>query len=165
MEREVENGSGEADTRRHYYWPSLDGLRGVAVLLVMVYHLGYRVPVGGFLGVDVFFVLSGFLITTLLINEFAQRQTVAFGYFYARRALRLLPALAAVCLITAVLVELRGTGEQQHHTFVGVPLVLLYVVNWAMALGHVVDAGWLSPHGASPSKSSSTFSGQDCSGS
>src|SRR6185295_10848878 len=75
------------------YRPALDGLRGVAVLAVMVYHSG--LIRGGFLGVDVFFTLSGFLITTLLLEEYARTGTLAIGRFYIRRALRLLPALLA----------------------------------------------------------------------
>jgi len=84
------------------YRPWLDGLRGVAILLVLVYHLGL-LP-GGFLGVDVFFVLSGFLITSLLVEEWQRRGTISFRHFYLRRALRLLPAyftfLLACCLYT-----------------------------------------------------------------
>ena len=81
------------------YLPALDGLRAVAVLAVMAYHSG--LIHGGFLGVDVFFTLSGFLITTLLCEEHARTGTLAIGSFYARRALRLLPALVAFLLIWA----------------------------------------------------------------
>ena len=73
--------------------PALDGLRAVAVLGVMLYHGGAPVVSGGFLGIDVFFVLSGFLITSLLLSEWARRLTIQLGQFWARRARRLLPAL------------------------------------------------------------------------
>jgi peptidoglycan/LPS O-acetylase OafA/YrhL len=74
------------------YLPQLDGLRGVAVSLVVLHHaLGW--PAGGFIGVDLFFVLSGFLITTLLLQEWAHRGTIALGAFWLRRILRLYPAL------------------------------------------------------------------------
>jgi peptidoglycan/LPS O-acetylase OafA/YrhL len=81
--------------RRLGYVPALDGARGVAILLVVLMH-AYNNPTGGFLGVEIFFVLSGFLITTLLLQE--QRRTGRIGLraFYRRRALRLVPALAVV---------------------------------------------------------------------
>src|SRR5690349_3412588 len=91
--------------------PALDGVRGLAVLLVMMVHLQLLMPYrqtgvravdgfirGGYLGVDLFFVLSGFLITALLLDESNRRGTVRFGAFYIRRALRLLPALYVLLL-------------------------------------------------------------------
>jgi len=91
------------------YRPALDGLRAVAISAVVLYHAGGFVP-GGYLGVDLFFVLSGFLITTLLLGERADRGSVSLRNFYRRRALRLLPALflllaifIAVSMIFAVL--------------------------------------------------------------
>ena len=79
------------------YRPALDGLRAIAVLAVLAYHSG--LIHGGFLGVDVFFTLSGFLITTLLLEEHARAGTIAIGRFYVRRALRLLPALVVFLLV------------------------------------------------------------------
>ena len=78
--------------------PALDGLRGVAILTVMLFHATLNLaggprPLGGFLGVDIFFVLSGFLITALLLQEWERTGAVNLKAFYARRALRLLPAL------------------------------------------------------------------------
>src|SRR6266700_3504348 len=82
------------------YVPALNGIRGVAIAGVLAYHAyGLR---GGYLGVDLFFVLSGFLITTLLLEEFDQVGTVSLRGFYRRRALRLLPALVAVLTVAAV---------------------------------------------------------------
>src|SRR5215813_13118594 len=75
----------------------LDGLRGVAILLVLLFHL--RLIRGGSLGVDVFFVLSGFLITTLLVEEYQRRGAIRLGQFYLRRVLRLVPALAVIILL------------------------------------------------------------------
>ena len=91
------------------YRRSLDGVRGVAILAVMAYHFRsatHAIPTrGGFLGVDVFFVLSGFLITSLLCDELATKGRIRLTLFYARRAQRLLPALftmIALFLIWAV---------------------------------------------------------------
>jgi peptidoglycan/LPS O-acetylase OafA/YrhL len=85
--------------------PDIEGLRGVAVLLVVFFHAGllsnapFQVP-GGFIGVDLFFVVSGFLITGLLIREREKTGKVSFAKFYARRVRRILPAAAVVLLIT-----------------------------------------------------------------
>jgi peptidoglycan/LPS O-acetylase OafA/YrhL len=78
------------------YRPWLDGMRGLAILAVFIYHL--QLIAGGFVGVDLFFVLSGFLITSLLLEEWQQRGTISFGRFYLRRALRLLPGLLALLI-------------------------------------------------------------------
>src|SRR5947208_4753588 len=79
--------------------PALDGIRGLAVLAVMLFHQGYLG--GGSLGVDVFFVLSGFLITSLLLIDHANTGRVISLRFWARRARRLLPALIILILIAA----------------------------------------------------------------
>ncbi|MFI5960409.1 acyltransferase family protein [Cryptosporangium sp. NPDC051539] len=84
------------------YRPALDGLRAVAVLAVLVYHLGASWLPGGFLGVDLFFVLSGFLITTLLLEEWSARGRIDLGTFWLRRARRLLPP--ALLVVAAVMV-------------------------------------------------------------
>lgn len=80
----------------------IQGLRAVAVLLVVAYHAGLPVP-GGFTGVDVFFVISGFVITSLLVSELAARDSLSLRRFYARRARRLLPALGVMLSVVAVL--------------------------------------------------------------
>ncbi|MFZ4717845.1 MAG: acyltransferase family protein [Ilumatobacteraceae bacterium] len=80
--------------------PDIEGLRAVAVLLVLVYHAEFAWAGGGFIGVDVFFVLSGFLITSLLLRELSSSGTVSLTNFWARRARRLLPASGLVLLFT-----------------------------------------------------------------
>ncbi|WP_041834335.1 acyltransferase family protein [Actinoplanes sp. N902-109] len=80
----------------------IEGLRAVAVLLVVAYHCGLPVVSGGYVGVDVFFVISGFLITGLLLRELRGTGTLSIPRFYARRALRLLPASATVVVATVV---------------------------------------------------------------
>src|SRR4051812_41929470 len=103
-----------AAPRRLGYQPALDGMRGIAIALVVLFHYPWGVrnpdvifetgPVhGGFLGVDAFFVLSGFLITTLLLQEHARSGRVSLRDFYARRALRLLPALGVLLGIAVFL--------------------------------------------------------------
>ncbi|WP_081680581.1 acyltransferase family protein [Cellulomonas sp. URHD0024] len=79
----------------------LDGIRALAVTAVVIYHLGAPWMRGGFLGVDVFFVLSGFLITTLILDEVERTGRFSLRHFYARRARRLLPALGLLLLVMA----------------------------------------------------------------
>ena len=111
------------------YQPSLDGLRGVAVLAVMTYHSG--LIRGGFLGVDMFFSLSGFLITRLLLQERAATGAINLKGFYVRRALRLLPALIVFLLLWTCF--LLVTVPPKYWGIVGgyVAAVLFYVANWA----------------------------------
>jgi len=84
------------------YLPALDGLRAFAVVAVMVYHANSSWLPGGFLGVEVFFVLSGYLITLLLLAEHDRDGAIDLRSFWARRARRLLPALFAVLTLVAV---------------------------------------------------------------
>src|SRR5437763_1648519 len=78
----------------------IEGLRGLAILLVVAFHAGVSWTAGGFVGVDVFFVLSGFFITGLLAREVATTGDVDLSEFYARRARRLLPAFLVVLFAT-----------------------------------------------------------------
>ena len=97
----------------------------------MVYHSG--LIYGGFLGVDVFFTLSGFLITTLLLEEYMRTGTIAIGRFYVRRALRLLPALVAFLVVWGGMF-LATTTRQFWPTILGDMLgVLFYVTNWLIS--------------------------------
>ena len=80
--------------------PDIEGLRAVAILGVILFHAGVRSASGGFLGVDVFFVISGFLITGILIAEVQKTGSVSLLAFWARRARRLLPAATLVSLVT-----------------------------------------------------------------
>ncbi|HET9435387.1 MAG TPA: acyltransferase family protein [Candidatus Limnocylindrales bacterium] len=89
------------DGRADAFRPDLEGLRGVAILLVLAFHAGAPAP-GGFIGVDVFFVLSGFLITGLLLREHERDGRIDLVRFYARRARRILPAALVVIVGTLV---------------------------------------------------------------
>src|SRR5689334_25411646 len=94
------------------YQPGLDGLRAIAVVAVMLYHAQMNMPSswmpGGFVGVEVFFVISGYLITLLLISEHLRTQRVDLGQFWLRRARRLLPALFALLVVTMGIVGIGG---------------------------------------------------------
>jgi peptidoglycan/LPS O-acetylase OafA/YrhL len=101
--RSMATGPSPAEaSRAERFRPDLEGLRAVAVILVLLYHA--RVPGfgGGYVGVDVFFVLSGFLITGLIVRELRETGSLSLAGFYARRARRLLPAAALVLLVTLV---------------------------------------------------------------
>jgi peptidoglycan/LPS O-acetylase OafA/YrhL len=133
--------------------PALDGLRGVAVLFVLVFHFtGVRGPLpGGWAGVDVFFGLSGFLITALILDERRVHGRVALGRFYARRALRLMPALLAMLAVWCLLLlafhdstwlaatpngDGRGDPVAVLPALGHVALVMTYGINWLHAFEH-----------------------------
>jgi peptidoglycan/LPS O-acetylase OafA/YrhL len=111
----------------------LDGLRAVAVLLVIAFHASDLAFVGGWIGVDIFFVLSGFLITTILTAEFERSGKIALGTFYFKRLLRLAPALLVV-LSFNLLVSLLFGGVEHRSEHVGSTVAsLFYVMNWVRA--------------------------------
>ena len=85
---------------RPAFRPDLEGLRGIAILLVVLFHAGVPALAGGFVGVDVFFVLSGFFITGMLARELSANGSVDINAFYTRRAVRLMPALLVTLLVT-----------------------------------------------------------------
>ena len=110
------------------YRPSLDGLRAVAVLAVISWHYVLPGVKGGFLGVDIFFVLSGFLITRLLIEEWELTAGIHLGRFYLRRMLRLFPALFLLLVVTLPFVPRIWTIQ-----------ALLYVTNWGILSGKLAS--------------------------
>ncbi|SEJ39694.1 acyltransferase family protein [Demequina mangrovi] len=99
--REDDTPIAPAETKAQFR-PDIQGLRAIAILLVLVFHGGLSVVSGGYVGVDVFFVISGFLITGHLWNEIGATGRVRFGRFYARRARRILPASFVVLAATVV---------------------------------------------------------------
>ncbi|MGH9083407.1 MAG: acyltransferase family protein, partial [Acidimicrobiales bacterium] len=142
MDRRAADGRATAVTGRHL--PALDGLRALAVAGVMAYHLGLGAASGGYLGVDLFFVLSGFLITSLLVEEWLGTGTARLGAFWARRARRLLPALLVLLVVLGLYVVLLGRfgppGALAHVDLPGLRgdalATLLYVANWHAVFAH-----------------------------
>lgn len=114
------------------YRPELDGLRGISILLVFVHHIYAPLLPGGFLGVDIFFVLSGFLITSLLLQEWHRSGSISIKNFYIRRALRLLPAITLLSVALAVF-ALFLNDQLAGKTYHGIWLALSYVSNWLYA--------------------------------
>ena len=106
----------------------LDGLRGLAILMVLAFHLGY-LP-GGSLGVDVFFVLSGFLITTLLVEEWNRRGSISLKTFYLRRALRLLPAFLTLLLLCTLAGLFLSSAQERAARRQEVIVAGCYIANW-----------------------------------
>ncbi len=118
------------------YEPALDGIRAVAVAAVLLYHGGIRAGRGGFLGVDVFFVLSGFLITRLLLRELESTGRIGLRSFYARRARRLLPAVLLLLAVLSVYAVVAAPAGQAARIRSDGLASLLYVQNW-----HLVATG------------------------
>ena len=122
------------------YRPEIDGLRAIAVVAVVLYHAGFTTFSGGFVGVDVFFVISGYLITSLIISDVSANK-FSLSYFYERRIRRLLPALLIVCVTTAVF-ALCWMPPGQYERF---NLSLLAVSAFASNFYFWLQAGYFAP--------------------
>jgi peptidoglycan/LPS O-acetylase OafA/YrhL len=121
--------------KRFPYLPGIDAMRAVAVLAVFGYHAGLSWMPGGFLGVDVFFVISGYLITSLLLREFTHDGHIELGRFWLRRARRLLPAVAvliAVSMVLAAIFEPSRIDSLRGDAISG----LFYFANWHFVFAH-----------------------------
>ncbi|GHJ56257.1 hypothetical protein Nm8I071_55640 [Nonomuraea sp. TT08I-71] len=118
---------------RSAFRPDIEGLRALAVLSVVLWHAGVPYVSGGFVGVDVFFVISGYLITTGMAAEVAARGRLSLGRFWARRAKRLLPSSALVLLAALVLTYLLLPDIRWRDTAGDVVSSALYLVNWRLA--------------------------------
>ncbi|MEL7130018.1 MAG: acyltransferase, partial [Pseudomonadota bacterium] len=124
------NGSLASGYLRH-----VDGLRGVSVLLVVFYHAWPKSLPGGFIGVDVFFVISGFLITRLLVAEVIDTGRINYGRFLVRRVRRLWPTFALV-VIASFLVGYLILGTDAYIALAEAALAsLFFVSNWYFASG------------------------------
>ncbi len=125
---------------------SLDGIRGVALCMVLLIHGHAWFMAGGFFAVDVFFVLSGFLITYLLLREYMKTGSVSLLNFWVRRALRLFPALAAVIVFVLIFSRLRFNEAAFSQAVADVIDTVTYRINWRMATEGQPPLGMLS-HG------------------
>jgi peptidoglycan/LPS O-acetylase OafA/YrhL len=138
-------GTGDPAARGHV--EALDGMRAIAVVLVLLFHL--RVPgfTAGFLGVDVFFVLSGFLITGLLLAELERSQRISLPDFWARRARRLLPALVLLLVVVAIVTWATATFTQRTSVRGDLLATAGYVANWRFitTASYFADTGIDSP--------------------
>ncbi|QWF24429.1 acyltransferase [Nocardioides sp. LMS-CY] len=112
------------------HYASLDGLRTVAVYLVLVFHCGVGAFAGGFVGVDLFFVLSGFLVSSILLRELRTTGTIRLGRFYSRRVRRLLPAAVVVVVATCATSVLVLSSVRRLPLVGDAQSALLYVANW-----------------------------------
>lgn len=124
--------------------PTLDGIRGLAILAVLAFHQQLHWLPGGFLGVDIFFALSGFLITTLLLEEDFQRGGISLPGFFFRRVVRLYPALICLVIVSTAFTLLKHQASVGRAAFVAAG-VLGYCANW---ITMVDPKGWFGgmPH-------------------
>lgn len=126
------------------YEPALDGLRGIAILVVMAFNGHLLWMEGGFVGVDIFFVLSGFLITSILVQGYKRNSSIGLKQFYYRRALRLLPALFVLVLFCIGYALLLQPVDKAFETLKGVLYTMFYVANWAQVPPNSPGIGPLS---------------------
>src|SRR5690625_850586 len=130
----VQETDGRQATRRDKsFRPDVEGMRAVAVGLVLLYHAGVGAIPGGYVGVDVFFVISGFLITGMLVREVQTTGRVSLSRFYARRIKRLLPAAALVLVVTAVLTRVVMSVIDWRAFGGDIVAAAAYLVNWRLA--------------------------------
>ncbi len=128
--------TADHQTTGREYWPGLDGLRGVAILLVVIAHTGFFLsPLGGQVGVTLFFVLSGFLITSILITELNKSAGISLKAFYKRRAVRLLPALLLFLLLGSFLIDMLLPAFRP---LVAAMPALFYFANYAHIAGYPI---------------------------
>ncbi|EST37576.1 hypothetical protein N566_12260 [Streptomycetaceae bacterium MP113-05] len=126
-------GGAVAPPREHRFRGDVEGLRAVAVCVVLAYHAGAASFGGGYVGVDVFFVVSGYLITGLLLRELQQTGGISLTRFYARRMRRLLPLACLVLLCVTLAAWLLFSPVERQQVFEDVIASALYSVNWQQA--------------------------------
>ena len=126
----------EPITRGERYMPGLDGLRAIAVLAVIFFHLGFGWAPGGLLGVGIFFTLSGYLITDILLGQYMKRGAIHLGRFWLGRARRLLPALFLMLLVVIFWVTIFGPAQPDQFRK-AVVSAIFYVNNWQQIAANV----------------------------
>ena len=130
MSAGAEHGAAQVRARRIPFRPDIEGLRGAALIFALCAHGGVPLAAGGYIGVDIFFVISGFLITGLLVAEADKKGKISLGNFYAHRMKRLLPLAALVLVVTAVGAAVLFPPSQQEVVAVDLRSAALQVVNW-----------------------------------
>ncbi len=142
------SADAHAAYRAQSHFPSLDGVRCLAILAVVWHHADGPMPMAaaffsrGYLGVDLFFVLSGFLITTILLREHERTGSISLRDFYIRRTLRIFPLYYAFLLLLLVQFVVKG-GEQLAAYLKVLPAYLLYVTNWLPdGAPDIFERGW-----------------------
>ena len=125
-----------ANERGIRYIPAIDGLRAVAVLAVILYHLGFKWIPGGFLGVDLFFVISGYVITRLILDSIQRSGGLDLRAFYMARLRRLLPPLVFMIITTTVVVGL-WAPDTMRRFLSDTPFALFGGMNWWLVFRHV----------------------------
>lgn len=133
-----------AAPKRHFR-SDIEGMRGIAVLLVVLFHFGFTPVRGGFIGVDVFFVLSGYLITGLIFKEIDRTGRLNFAEFYARRVRRLLPAAAIVLVCTLI-------ASAAVYSPLELPIYVETAVATALYMSNVLFLHWASNYFAPPGR-------------
>src|SRR4028118_1933810 len=123
----------EPDTGGGGFRPDVEGLRAVAVVAGLLYHASGPFAGGSYVGVDVFFVISGFLITGLLVRELEKTKTVSLARFYSRRAKRLLPLTVVVLAVVVVLSWLLFDPVRMEEVSLGIVASGLCFMNWLLA--------------------------------
>lgn len=123
-----------ATSKKTGFRPDIQGLRAIAVGLVVLYHSGVSLISGGYVGVDVFFVISGFLITTHLLESLERQSKISFATFYAKRARRILPASMAVVVLSVIASVIWIPPLQAQAVFDGAMATALYVPNMLFAV-------------------------------
>lgn len=133
VETEEKSSAAEKSDFKLGHRPELDGFRGISILLVLVHHFYYPMLSGGFLGVDMFFVLSGFLITSLLLEEWQKSHSINLKNFYIRRLFRLMPAVIFIIALLGIYALFFLDNKSAEKTFQGIWLTLTYASNWYYA--------------------------------
>ncbi len=132
--------------RNQRYMPGLDGLRAIAVLAVIIFHLGFDWAPGGLLGVGIFFTLSGYLITDILLSQLSARGKIKLGQFWLARARRLLPALFVMLAIVTAWVTIFGPAQPIQFRE-AVASSVFYVNNWEQIFANVSYFARFAPEG------------------
>ena len=117
------------------YIPAIDGLRAIAVIAVMLYHLGFTWIPGGFLGVDLFFVISGYVITRLLLDSIQRSGGLDLRGFYIGRIRRLVPPLIFMVIVTAIFVGV-WAPDSMRRFLTDAPFALTGLMNWWLVFKH-----------------------------